>query len=225
MKFIFSKEKVFPFSCVSMILLSHLAFADDQTSTTSQATPVGYWQTIDDVTNLPRSIVKICQLNDKHLYGRIVQVNYRQNEGPQDTCTLCSTKDPRHNQPNLGMVILTGLQATSDPLIWNDGNVLDPVDGKVYDAKISLASDGKSLSLRGYIGFSLLGRSQTWTQVTPAQFENLIGKPLKKNLGGYYQTTQGKYVAANYDSCGAVQTEVNQMNGASANSTSADSAA
>ncbi|MCD6047235.1 MAG: hypothetical protein K0S08_882 [Gammaproteobacteria bacterium] len=219
MKKIFFKNTAWAICCASLISLSHAAFGDMKNSTTSseaQTTPAGYWQTIDDVTNLPRSIVKICQLNDKKLYGRIIQVNYRQNEGPQDICNLCGHNDPRYNQLNLGMIILEGLEATPYPTIWDDGKVLDPVNGKVYDAKITLAPDGKSMTLRGYIGISLLGRSQTWTRIDSAELEKQLGKPLKKNLDGYYRTTQGKYVAEDYTSCDAMQTEFNQMTASTA---------
>lgn len=42
------------------------------------------------------------------------------------------------------------------------GQILDPDNGKVYRSKVRLIDDGKKLSVRGYIGVSMLGRSQAW---------------------------------------------------------------
>jgi uncharacterized protein (DUF2147 family) len=48
---------------------------------------------------------------------------------------------------------------------WNGGAILDPDNGRIYKAKMRLIDDGKKLIVRGFIGFSFLGRSQTWTRV------------------------------------------------------------
>lgn len=47
---------------------------------------------------------------------------------------------------------------------WDGGNILDPENGKVYKCKMSLEDGGQKLVVRGYIGVSLLGRSQTWVR-------------------------------------------------------------
>jgi len=45
---------------------------------------------------------------------------------------------------------------------YDQGEVLDPLTGKTYKLKAKLSADGKTLEMRGFIGFSLLGRTQTW---------------------------------------------------------------
>jgi len=45
---------------------------------------------------------------------------------------------------------------------WTGGEILDPVSGKTYRAKLKLIDHGEKLVVRGYLGFSMFGRSQTW---------------------------------------------------------------
>src|SRR3954470_15241847 len=70
-------------------------------------------------------------------------------------------------RPILGLTIVTGLAPDGDEA-WDDGRIYDPMSGKTYRCKAKLAKDGGSLRFRGYIGVSLLGRSETWTRVQPS---------------------------------------------------------
>jgi uncharacterized protein (DUF2147 family) len=202
MKSIFTKKNLI---VGALLCFAKLSAADDAPSA------VGYWQTIDDVTNQPRSIVKICQLNNNMLYGRIIQVNYVTGEGPTDKCDLCSTKDPRYNRPILGSIFLTDMHLSQDPNQFLYGRVLDPHNGKVYNAKITVTPNEKSLSLRGYIGIPLLGRTQTWTRIAPAQLNKLLGKINSPTKGAYATSSTGKFVASEYDSCKRIQKEFDAM--------------
>ncbi|MBY0544537.1 MAG: DUF2147 domain-containing protein [Gammaproteobacteria bacterium] len=136
------------------------AFAEAPTTLAQVPSPVGSWQTIDDVSKTPRSIVQI-SLDGQQLIGKLVKINYRHGEGPNDLCIKCT--GDLHNQKILGMTILTGFtQSPSNPLIWRDGKIVDPESGKTYDCKITLSEDGKQMKVRGYIIFSLFGRTQYW---------------------------------------------------------------
>ena len=73
-------------------------------------------------------------------------------------CDACTGE--RHNQPVEGMVILWGVK--QDGATWDDGRIVDPHNGKEYSVKLTPSDDGKSMEVRGYMGFSMLGRSQTW---------------------------------------------------------------
>ena len=119
--------------------------------------PVGNWTTIDDKTGRPKSIVEIYQAEDGTLAGRVSEV-LQSDRGPNPVCDKCS--GDRKDQPVKGMVILWGLRRDGD--IWEDGQILDPATGKIYSAKLTPAADGRKLEVRGFVGFSLLGRTQTW---------------------------------------------------------------
>ena len=64
----------------------------------------------------------------------------------------------------LGMPLLWGFKKTSDPNSFEDGQIYNGENGKIYNANISLQPDGK-LRLRGYVGSPMFGESQLWTRV------------------------------------------------------------
>ena len=123
--------------------------------------PVGYWRTIDDETGDARSIVQVYE-QDGEIYGKIVKVlkvsdKAKRNEEGQVICTTC--EGDRHNQPVEGMVFIKGLEKDGDT--YKGGTIFNPEDGKTYKAKMKVNDDG-DLDVRGYVGISLFGRSQTW---------------------------------------------------------------
>ena len=129
----------------------------------TNTSPVGYWKTIDDVTSQPKSILKIVQ-SDGALYGQVIKIFPRPGQDQNERCTAC--KGDKHNQKIVGMVVMTGLtQDKSDPNLWNGGHILDPHNGKTYRCYIQATDHAQRLNVRGYIGVSLFGRSQTWLRV------------------------------------------------------------
>lgn len=120
----------------------------------------GTWQQIDDKTGSPKALIEIRQDSNGTYAGKIVKVTPRPGYTPQKTCNKCPA--PYTNQPILGMDVLTGLKQVGDSVNYEKGRVIDPLTGKIYDAKVRLSSNGKRLTLRGYVGISALGRSQTW---------------------------------------------------------------
>jgi len=60
----------------------------------------------------------------------------------------------------IGLRILCDLQ--KDGAQWSGGKVLDPESGRIYKCSIAVEEGGKKLKVRGFIGFSLLGRTQYW---------------------------------------------------------------
>ena len=119
--------------------------------------PVGLWQTIDDETDTPRSIVEITDMHGE-LQGRVVKIFPQPDEKPDPVCEKCD--GPRKDQPVIGMTFLWGLKPDGDG--WAGGHILDPKNGKTYNAKLSLQDGGRALRVRGFIGTPLLGRTQIW---------------------------------------------------------------
>jgi uncharacterized protein (DUF2147 family) len=119
--------------------------------------PVGTWQTIDDSTGQPKALVQISQDGSGALDGKVIK-GLGPNDQPDRRCTACT--DDRKDQLILGMTIIHDMKKDGDG--WDGGNILDPENGKVYKCKMRLEDGGQKLVVRGYIGVSLLGRSQTW---------------------------------------------------------------
>ena len=124
----------------------------------AQATPVGVWKTIDDKTKQERSLVRIVEVNGVY-EGRIEKILNRQpDDDPDNLCRACTGE--RKDKAILGMTILWGLKKDGES--FDGGEILDPKNGKTYRCKMKVSSDGRTLDVRGYIGVSLIGRTQTW---------------------------------------------------------------
>lgn len=67
-----------------------------------------------------------------------------------------------HNRPIIGLVNLWGFQYAGDHE-WNGGHIYDPKNGKEYKCVITM-KDKNILNVRGYIGITLIGRTDTWTR-------------------------------------------------------------
>ncbi|WP_369933424.1 DUF2147 domain-containing protein [Xanthomonas tesorieronis] len=124
----------------------------------ADTSPVGRWQTIDDETGKPKSIVQIEQAANGTLSGKVVEI-LQSNHGPNPMCDKCD--GAQKGKPIKGMTILWGLKPDGTA-VWDGGSVLDPAKGKTYKAKVTLTDGGKKLQMRGYIGIEALGRTQTW---------------------------------------------------------------
>ena len=114
----------------------------------------GLWITQDDESGKQKSEVLIYKENGK-LYGKIVRLLLPEDQGK--ICVNCKGKDK--GKPIVGLVIVNNL--IWDGESWEDGTILDPKSGKLYDCYITF-EDNNNLKVRGFLGFSILGRTQNW---------------------------------------------------------------
>jgi len=119
--------------------------------------PVGRWKTVDDSSGKAKSIVEIWEEGGK-VYGKITALLDQPPNDLDPLCTRC--EGDLKNKRVIGMTILSGL--TKDDDEWSGGKILDPDNGKFYKCYIAVQDGGKKLKVRGYVGFSLLGRTQYW---------------------------------------------------------------
>lgn len=117
---------------------------------------LGTWITIDDKTGKKKSKVELYKIGDK-LYGKVVYLFPREGREPNPTCKKCT--DDRKNQPLEGLQIIRGMEWDGGE--WEDGTILDPENGKVYNCAIWIdKEDYSKLHVRGYVG--PFYRTQTW---------------------------------------------------------------
>ena len=144
-------KKVFlPLLLCFLMAFSYFAQAENS--------PVGLWKTIDDATGKPRSLIRISDKNGELI--ATVEKGLLLGDSPNDVCEECTGE--RKGKPLIGMIIMDGMKAKGDT--FEGGHILDPDNGEIYNCKIKLDSTGKQLEVRGFIGISLIGRSQTWVR-------------------------------------------------------------
>lgn len=123
----------------------------------AQSSPIGIWQTIDDEDNKPKSHVEIFE-KEGELHGKVVKL-LEKNE--RTTCEKC--KGDKKDKPILGLEILWNMEKNKENE-WKGGKILDPKTGKEYKCKLKI-KEADVLEVRGFVGFSLLGRTQKWHRV------------------------------------------------------------
>lgn len=138
------------FGMVSILLISTCFLGSVFASAT------GRWTTIDDKTGKKRAVVYV-NASGNSMTGTITKV-YKQ-AGDTGICSKCPGNFKGKKVE--GLTFLWGLKKTG-PNTWEGGKILDPKTGKIYRAKVTL--EGNKLYVRGYVGVSLLGRTQTWVR-------------------------------------------------------------
>lgn len=118
----------------------------------------GTWKTIDDKTKKEKSYVKLYETKSGKIQGDVSKILTKGKEDAK--CTDC--KGDKKDKPIQGMTIIWGMEKSGDE--WINGRILDPNSGKEYSCKMKL-KDKNTLEVRGFMGVSLLGRTQTWYRV------------------------------------------------------------
>ena len=143
------KKIMLSLCCMAVMLVTNVVIA-------SETTPAGLWKTIDDKTGKPRSLIRITENNGE--YSAVVEKGLLATDTGEAVGDKCT--DDRKGQKIVGMTIVKGIKKKNDN--YEGGEILDPDNGKTYKCKMKLDSTGTQLEVRGFIGVSLFGRSQTW---------------------------------------------------------------
>ena len=126
----------------------------------AEPSAVGLWEQVDENHGKPESWFKITERNGVY-QGNIVKIFFKPGEDENFVCDKCEGDE--RGRPVLGLALIKGMQRNGNS--YENGTIMDPRDGKVYRALMRLSEDGQKLEVRGYLGISLFGRSQTWNRL------------------------------------------------------------
>ena len=140
-----------------------------------EPTAVGLWQKVEN--NKP--VVWVLMVDRNGVFeGAIAKTFPAPGEAPNLTCAKCV--DDRKDAPVQGISFIRGMKHNG--LKYEDGTILDPRDGKIYKAKMSVSPDGQALTVRGFWGIALLGKDETWFRLPDAMIATLDPAVLAKYM-------------------------------------------
>lgn len=157
-------------------ILAGVAFmAWPASAQTVPPTAEGVWQIADDAGN-PHGWFKIYLRNGTY-EGQIVKVFFAPGEEAATLlCTACH--GAQKNAPALGLTFMVGMR--QDGMAYENGRILNPLDGHLYRARMDLSDDGSRLVVQVYLTAEKLGRPRTWQRVPDSvETRQIMAMPVK----------------------------------------------
>jgi uncharacterized protein (DUF2147 family) len=105
--------------------------------------------------------ILIYKRGDK-FFGKLDWIKYPNDEQGKPKTDKKNPDAALKSRPELGLELLKDFTFDGEK-VYTDGTIYDPKSGKTYSCKMTI--DGNQLKIRGYVGISLFGRSETWTRV------------------------------------------------------------
>lgn len=140
----------------NLTLLLVFIFVSISTFAQNADAVVGKWLNKDKDAH-----IQISKKGNKY-FGKLVWLKNGNDDAGKPKKDINNPKDELKNRQLLGLEILQNFEFNSG--VWDGGTIYDPKSGKTYSCKMTL-NDTNKLNVRGFIGVSLLGRTDTWSRV------------------------------------------------------------